>query len=292
MTAEVVQSESGLSVLRVSSAAATGELYLQGAHISAWRPADEADVIWMSEASAFAPAEPIRGGVPICFPWFGPGRDSQSKPVHGVARLATWSLAEAEDVDGSVRVRLVLTDTELAGLPGAERWQHPFELTYSVSFGSELAIELTARNTGLEEFSFEEALHTYFCVDDINRVQVEGLDGAEYLDRAPGAAAERQTQSGPVTFTSETDRVYFSTSTATVIDEAAGRKITVAKENSASTVVWNPWVAKSAAMPDFGDEEWREMVCVETANALDDAIVLQPGETHTMSARFSVDRSR
>lgn len=291
MSAEVGRSESGLSVLRVSGPAATGEIYLQGAHISAWRPADEADVIWMSQASMFEAGQPIRGGVPICFPWFGPGRDSQSSPAHGFARLANWSLAGTEDLDGAVRVRLVLTDADVARLPGVERWQRPFQLTYSVSFGSELEIELVARNTGSEEFSFEEALHSYFCVDDISRTRVDGLDGAEYLDRAPDAAAERQIQSGPVTFSGETDRVYFSSSTAIVVDEAAGRRITVAKENSASTVVWNPWVAKSAAMPDFGDEEWREMVCVETANALDDAIVLQPGDSHTMSARYSVDRS-
>ena len=288
---ELVDGPAGLSLLRLSTPVARGELYLQGAHISAWAPAGEAEVIWMSKASMFAPAQPLRGGVPICFPWFGPGRDSSMSPVHGYARLAEWSLASAEDVDGAVTLVLRLTDADVAGLPGAVKWQHPFELTYRVSFGVELAVAFTVRNTGTEEFVFEEALHTYIGVQDIHRVRIEGLDGSQYFDRAPGAATERVTQVGPVTFTGETDRLYYSASPASVIDIAGGRRITVASDGSANTVVWNPWIAKAAAMPDYGDEEWREMVCLEAANALVNAVTLNPGAEHTMSAQYAVDHS-
>ena len=288
---ELVDGPAGLSLLRLSTPVARGELYLQGAHISAWAPAGEAEVIWMSKASMFAPAQPLRGGVPICFPWFGPGRDSSMSPVHGYARLAEWSLASAEDVDGAVTLVLRLTDADVAGLPGAVKWQHPFELTYRVSFGVELAVAFTVRNTGTEEFVFEEALHTYIGVEDIHRVRIEGLDGSQYFDRAPGAATERVTQVGPVTFTGETDRLYYSASPASVIDIAGGRRITVASDGSANTVVWNPWIAKAAAMPDYGDEEWREMVCLEAANALVNAVTLNPGAEHTMSAQYAVDHS-
>jgi glucose-6-phosphate 1-epimerase len=288
---ELVEGPSGLSLLRLSTPVATGELYLQGAHISAWAPAGDGEEIWMSKASMFEPAEPLRGGVPICFPWFGPGRDSSMSPVHGYARLADWSLASAEDVDGTVNLVLVLTDADVAGLPGVEKWPHPFELAYRVSFGAELAVALTARNTGSEEFVFEEALHTYLGVEDIHRVRIEGLDGSQYLDRAPGGVAGRQTQVGPMTFTGETDRLFYSTSSASVIDVAAGRRITVAKDGSANTVVWNPWIAKAAAMPDYGDDEWREMVCLEAANALENAKTINPGAEHTMSARYAVNHS-
>jgi glucose-6-phosphate 1-epimerase len=248
-------------------------------------------VIWMSKASMFEPAQPLRGGVPICFPWFGPGRDSSMSPVHGYARLADWSLTSAEDVDGTVRLVLVLTDADVAGLPGVEKWQHPFQLTYRVSFGAEHAVALTVRNTGTDEFVFEEALHTYLGVDDIHRVRIEGLDGSQYLDRAPGGAKERVTQAGPVTFTGETDRLYYSASPASVIDVASGRRITVASDGSANTVVWNPWIAKAAAMPDYGDDEWRKAVCLESANALEGAITLNPGAEHIMSAWYAVDHS-
>jgi glucose-6-phosphate 1-epimerase len=288
---ELVDGPAGLSLLRLSTPVARGELYLQGAHISAWAPAGEAEVIWMSKASMFAPAQPLRGGVPICFPWFGPGRDSSMSPVHGYARLAEWSLASAEDVDGAVTLVLRLTDADVAGLPGAVKWQHPFELTYRVSFGVELAVAFTVRNTGTEEFVFEEALHTYIGVQDIHRVRIEGLDGSQYFDRAPGAATERVTQVGPVTFTGETDRLYYSASPASVIDIAGGRRITVASDGSTNTVVWNRWIAKAAAMPDYGDEEWREMVCLEAANALVNAVTLNPGAEHTMSAQYAVDHS-
>ena len=288
---ELVDGPSGLSLLRLSTPVATGELYLQGAHISAWAPAGEAEVIWMSKASMLAPAQPLRGGVPICFPWFGPGRDSSMSPVHGYARLADWPLASAEDVDGTVTLVLRLTDADVAGLPGAEKWQHPFELTYRVSFGVELAVALTVRNTGTEEFVFEEALHTYIAIGDIHRVRIEGLGGSQYLDRAPGAATERVTQIGSVTFTGETDRLYYSASPASVIDIAGGRRITVASDGSANTVVWNPWITKAAAMADYGAEEWREMVCLEAANALESAVTLNPGAEHTMSAQYAVDHS-
>jgi glucose-6-phosphate 1-epimerase len=288
---QLIEGPSGLSLLRLSTPVATGELYLQGAHISAWAPADEGEVIWMSKASMFAPAQPLRGGVPICFPWFGPGKDSTMSPVHGYARLADWSLVSAKDVNGTVDLVLGLTDADVAGLSGVGKWQHPFQLTYRVSFGAELAVALTVRNTGTEEFVFEEALHTYIGVEDIHRVRIEGLGGSQYLDRAPGGATERVTQVGPVTFTGETDRLYYSASPASVIDVAAGRRITVANDGSANTVVWNPWIAKAAAMPDYGNDEWREAVCLETANALDGAITLNPGAEHTMSAWYAVDHS-
>ncbi|MFH5822707.1 D-hexose-6-phosphate mutarotase [Georgenia sp. AZ-5] len=278
--------EGGLPLLRVDTPVATGEVYLHGAHVSAWTPAGHDPVIWMSRASMFAPGQPIRGGVPICFPWFGGGREPGMAPAHGFARLADWTLVGAEEVDGVVTLALRLTDADVAGLPGVQAWPHAFEATCTVTFGPELGLELSVRNTGAEECSFEEALHTYLHVRDVTAVTVEGLDGARYLDKAPGAGTDLVAQSGPVTFSGETDRVYRSTGTATVVEPGV-RTITVAKEGSANTVVWNPWTAKAVAMPDYDDAEWPTMVCVETANALDDAVSLVPGESHTMRARIS-----
>lgn len=285
----VDEGRGGLTRVSVSSPVATGELYLQGAHVTAWTPARKDPVIWMSKASVFAPAQPIRGGVPICFPWFGAGREPGMQPAHGFARLAVWHLVDATDAAGVVVLTLRLTDADVAGLSAAQAWPHAFEATYTVTFGAELVAELTVRNTGEEPYSFEEALHTYLAVKDATGVTVEGLAGARYLDKAPGGGPDLVIQDGDVTFTGETDRVYASTGTAVVRDPGLVRTITVGKDGSANTVIWNPWTAKAAAMPDYDDAEWPTMVCLETANALSAAVALEPGQSHTMTARISAD---
>ena len=278
-----VDGEGGLPLLRVQAPGGTAEIHLHGAQVTAWAPAGRAPVIWMSGRSVFAPGKAIRGGVPICFPWFGPGRTGDLTPAHGFARLADWTLAGAREEGDAVVVSLRLNDTDVAGLPGAQRWPHRFEATYEITVGAELGLALTVRNTGPESVSFEEALHTYLSVGDIHDVQVDGLGGATYVDKmADGALVE---QDGPIVFTGETDRVYRSTSDVTVHD--GDRTLVVAATGSANTVVWNPWVAKAAAMADFGDDEWPTMVCVETANVADDAVVLAPGASHTMRALIS-----
>ncbi len=287
----LAEGEGGLPVVRVATAVATGEVYLHGAHVTAWTPAGSDPVIWMSGESRFTPGEAIRGGIPICFPWFGAGREpGLAPPPHGFARLAGWRLLGAEERDGEVTVTLRLTDADTAGVKAAAAWPHPFTATYAVTFGRELTVALTVENTGDAEISFEEALHTYLAVADVRTTAVQGLDGATYLDKAPGAGPDHVTQEGDVTFTEETDRVYASSGTVVVVDGGSGRRIGIAKEGSANTVVWNPWVDKAAAMPDFGDDEWPAMVCVETANALDDAVVLAAGQRHTMTARYTVTR--
>ncbi len=285
----LAEGEGGLTVVRVATAVATGEVYLHGAHVTAWTPAGSDPVIWMSGSSVFADGEPIRGGIPICFPWFGPGREPDlAPPAHGFARLADWRLVSAEEHDDAVTLTLELTEADAAAVPAAAKWPHPFTATLTVTFGRELAVALSVENTGGEEVSFEEALHTYLAVSDVRTATVQGLDGAAYLDKAAADGPVHRRQEGDVTFTGETDRVYDSEGTAVVVD--SGRSIGVVKEGSANTVVWNPWVDKAAAMPDYGDDEWPSMVCVETANVLEDAIVLAPGARHTMTARYSVAR--
>lgn len=281
----VISGEGGLPLLRVLTPLSTGYVYLLGAHVSGWTPAGHDPVLWMSAKSDFEVGKPIRGGVPLCFPWFGAGASGDKAPGHGVARVVPWTLTQARDDDGTVTLVFELTSDDVAGVPGADLVPGPFAATYTVTFGSALGLELAVMNTGQEEFAFEEALHTYLAVHDATGVFVKGLEGAQYLDKVAG---ETRTQDGPVVISAETDRVYSSTGTALILDAGRHRTVTVAKENSANTVVWNPWVAKAAAMPDFGDDEWPGMICVETANALDDGPVLQPGATHTMSANITV----
>jgi glucose-6-phosphate 1-epimerase len=206
-------------------------------------------------------------------------------PAHGYARRAPWELVGAEDSAGTVTLRLRLTDAHVAGLAGFAAWPNAFELGCAVTVGSELSVSLTVYNSGRDEYSFEEALHAYFQVGDVTQVTVGGLDSCRYVDKT---ASDVITQVGLVSFTGETDRVYDATGTATIHDPVMSRTITVHKEGSANTVVWNPWTAKASAMADFGDDEWTSMVCVETANALENAITLAPGQRHTMTARYTV----
>lgn len=277
--------EGGLDLLRVATPLATAEVYLHGAHVSAWTPAGEQPVLWMSNHSDFAPGKAIRGGVPICFPWFGAGREPGLTPPHGFARIVPWRLVEAREEGDVVTLTLRLISADVADLEAAAPWPYDFEATYTVRIGRELGLALTVRNSGEEDFSYELALHTYLDVTDARTTRVLGLDGAEYLDKAPGGGPGR-TQHGGVTFTGETDRVYAATGTAVVDD--GRRRIGAAKDGSAHTVVWNPWAAKAAAMADYGDDEWPGMVCLEAANALDEAVTLTAGQSHTLAVTYTV----
>jgi glucose-6-phosphate 1-epimerase len=281
----LTEGEGGLPRLEVSSSSAEATVYLQGAHVAVWTPAGRDPVIWLSKATRYEKGQPIRGGIPICFPWFGTGSETGMAPAHGYARRAPWELVGAEDSAGTVRLTLRLTDADVAGLDGFAAWPNAFELGCVVTVGSELSVDLTVHNTGSDEYTFEEALHAYFQVGDIAAVTVDGLDSCRYVDKT---TSDVITQVGRVAFTGETDRVYDATGTATIHDPVMSRTISVHKEGSANTVVWNPWTAKARAMADLGDDEWTSMVCVETANALDDAITLAPGQRHTMTARYTV----
>jgi glucose-6-phosphate 1-epimerase len=268
----------------VRSALGAAEVYFQGAHLTAWHPAGVRDpVLWRSRESLFEPGRPIRGGVPICFPWFGPHSADASAPAHGFARLRPWRLVDArEDAAGTVALAM-----ELAG-DGVPQWPHRFRVIHRMTFGAVLRMDLEVRNEGPDAFTFEEALHTYFGVDDVRTVTVMGLEGAEYLDKVAGSRRSRRGDEA-LRVTGETDRVYLDTRADCIIhDPGARRQISVSKAGSDATVVWNPWIDKSRAMPDFGDDEWPEMLCVETCNVNVHARTLGPGASHTMTALVSV----
>jgi glucose-6-phosphate 1-epimerase len=263
------------------------QVYFQGAHVTAWHPAAASEpVLWMSDASYFELGKPLRGGVPICFPWFGAHASDAKAPGHGFARLRDWTLIEAaEAADGTVTLALELaSDKALTPL-----WPHAFRAVHRITVGATLTMALEVTNTGTDAFKFEEALHTYFAVRDVRNVTVTGLEQTEYLDKVTGF--DRKTQgSDPIRFTGETDRVYLGTTATCVIDDpGARRRIAIRKSGSEATVVWNPWIAKARAMPDFGDDEWTEMVCVETCNVNVHARTLAPGASPAMTAIIEVE---
>lgn len=282
----LVDEKGSLPCVDITTPMATARVYFHGAHVAAWHPAHVPQpVLWLSSHSVFQRDKPIRGGVPICFPWFGPHASQPGLPAHGFARLAEWALTDAqESSEGVVALTFMLSDTEMS----SPAWPYPYLVVYRVIVGPQLTMELEVRNTGDTAFTFEEALHTYFAVGNIEHVTIAGLESADYLDKTAGFA--RRTQGDePIRFTAETDRCYPDTTAPCVIhDPGLNRRIIVSKRNSRSTVVWNPWIDKARAMADFGDDEWRGMVCVETANVGYAAVRLAPVASHTMTAEVTV----
>jgi D-hexose-6-phosphate mutarotase len=243
----------------------------------------------MSAESRFEPGKPLRGGVPICFPWFGPKAGSPEAPPHGYARILPWTVeAVTRETGGSLRAVLALS-AEAAARGGFPR---ELSLSLAVTVSRSLRMELTVRNVDSGAASFEEALHSYLAVSDVRQVRMSGLERVGYVDKTAGMARQAG-EDAPIAIAAETDRVYLGAKgTVTVEDPGWRRRIVVGKQGSATTVVWNPWVAKAEAMPDFGDDEWTGMVCVETANALDDAVTLAPGASHVMTATLEAVAGR
>jgi glucose-6-phosphate 1-epimerase len=268
----------GLPYLDLRCKGAEAHVYLHGAHVLHYQPAGHAPVLWHSQKSYFEANKPIRGGIPVCWPWFGAHPDGPPRPAHGIGRLAEW-----EPVASSASAQATSVTLRFPTSPAISA-----SADLTVVLGDDLAVTLTTTNTGDAVIPLSEALHSYFAVSDIRGVSVTGLDGMQYIDALP-AGRPVLTQAGAVTFTAETDRLYINTDHAcTILDPGKKRRIRIGKEGSLSTVVWNPWIDKAARMTDYGDNEYPEMVCVETANCGPNAIELAPGQTHAITARIGV----
>jgi glucose-6-phosphate 1-epimerase len=285
--AEVVAGQSGLAIVRAVAEAATAEIYLHGAQVTSWRPKGAEEVLFLSAQSRFADGKAIRGGIPICFPWFRGKSDDPKAPAHGVVRTKEWDLTGVAR-DGDAVVVTFETESDEAS---RNWWPREFRAEYRVRVGAELRLALKVTNTGSGPMRFEEALHTYHRVGEAERVRVTGLNGTAYLDNMDGNREKRQT--GDVVFRAQTDNAYLETTEAVeVVDPVLGRRIRTEKKNSRTTVVWNPWRDGAKALADLGDEEWRGFACVEASNILAHAVELAPGEEHTMGAVLSVQGFR
>jgi len=286
---DFIETQHGMVKAVTSLDGMTGELYLQGAQVTAWQPPDERPVLFTSANSAFAPERAIRGGVPIVFPWFGASRHTPTAPQHGFARTATWHLDGVETTgSGSLTLTLSLDDGDV----GSPFWPDRFRAIYSVTFGQTLSLRLAVQNPAMHPILFEDALHSYFAISDVAEIAISGLAGATYIDKADAARRKVQT-ANLVTITAETDRVYLDTSGQCVIEDRGWRRrIVVGKDGSASSVVWNPWAEKGAAMVDLGEDAWRGMVCVETGNIADNEVRLAADAEHQMSTAISIAAAR
>jgi glucose-6-phosphate 1-epimerase len=275
----------GLTCLRLTPAAAEAEVYLHGGHVTHFQPRGGAPVLFLSAESRFGPTAAIRGGIPVIFPWFGARADDPKAPAHGFARTAEWEVESIDRAGGGVTAVLRLTPDAAS----QASWPHRFVLRERIDVGPALGVALEVENTDRAPFGFEEALHTYLAIGDISEASVTGLAGTSYIDKTAGMA-RKAAGAAPLRITAETDSVFLGTRGACVLDDpSGGRRLVVEKEGSATTVVWNPWAEKSRAISDLGDDEWRRMLCIETANAGDDRVTLPPGQRHAMRARIRVE---
>jgi glucose-6-phosphate 1-epimerase len=272
-------------VFEVNHAAAFARVSLQGAQMLEWTPAGQEPVLYLSPQAVFQPGKAIRGGVPICWPWFGPHETNAKLPSHGFVRNRFWKLSEAAEDEAGVRMVFTFQDDAETHL----LWPHCFEISMELRIGAELKMALAMRNTGDAEFTITSALHTYLSIGHVSGTVIEGLDGARYLDTV--GEAQIRTQKGDILIDHELDRNYHASGEVSVKDASLGRTITVRGGGSQCTVVWNPWIEKAAALADMPDQDYQRFVCVETANAWEDRITLEPNASHRLATTLALRAS-
>jgi D-hexose-6-phosphate mutarotase len=278
---------SGLIVAEINNALGSASLCLQGAHLMTWQPKSQAvPVVWLSRDTKPAVGKSIRGGAPVCWPWFGAHASAASFPGHGFARTVPWRVIEAgTEPNGATRLTLRLEPSDKTRV----QWPESCNVDLTVIVGDTLRMEMTTENTGTTDFVIGEALHTYFQIGDIGAIRVTGLEGSEYWDKVGGSNLRRQ--DGAISFAGEVDRVYINNRAECVIhDDKLKRRIHIAKSSSLSTVVWTPWIEKANKMGDMGQPDgWREMVCVESANAIDNVVTVAAGTRHTLIVEYRAE---
>lgn len=259
---------SGLIQGKIATEVCQGSFFLLGGHVAEYGLKDKRPILFLSDEANYEIGKAIRGGVPICFPWFGPHKTDDSQPAHGLVRTEEWNVQSTSFDGQSVSIALGFQLGQL-------------NLNYKIEFGPALSMALEVANSG-PATTYELALHTYFSVSDVTQVQIGGLESVDFLDQLTG---ETQMASGqPIQFTEETDRIYHgAVKSLELVDPGWQRTILVEPINSQSTVVWNPWVAKAKRMPDFGDQEYPHMCCIETANISPNQVALDSGASHTTS---------
>lgn len=282
------EEKGGLVCVHVTTAEATATVFLQGAHLTAWQPAGEKPVIFTTQrADALAPGKPIRGGIPVVFPWFATDKkqdriNGKPGPSHGFARTEVWTLTKAEHVGKDVALTFFLQANDVSRSMGFDAFH--MQLTFTI--GRTLTLSVFVHNPADKPLTFEQAFHSYFRVTDIHEAAVRGLEPTPFIDKTDDFKV-KPAAGKPVVFHAKVDSVYLDTAaTCTISDEVAHRNIKIAKTGSHSTIVFNPY----ADMPDLAPWEYHGFVAVETANVDRNAITLAPDEAHTMTATISVSR--
>ncbi len=282
---QFVAGEGGLIHAVISNAHAKATVSLYAGQVLSWQPtAAQHDVLFLSKQAYYQAGKAIKGGVPVCWPWFGPDPQGKGRPAHGFARTSEWAvLKTASPANGATQLVLGLKLNDLT----RPLWQGDIEAQLEITLGKTLRLALTTYNRGQQAIELSQALHTYFAVGDIAKTSVHGLEGKSYIDKVDGG--KQKLQSGAVTVSTEVDRIYADVKNELQIHDAAFKRVIhLHAEGSASAVVWNPWQDVAASMADLGDDDYRHLLCVETTNAGSDIVKLAAGAEYTLVAEYAV----
>ena len=273
-----------ITVIEVKNRQASATISLPGAQLLSWIPAGEEKVIWLSEDAHFAAGKSVRGGVPVCWPWFGAHESNTDFPAHGFARTTLWQVLSTQDLaDGATRIAF----TMMPSADNVDMWPAETRVKLQLTIGKKLEMELVTDNDGTQPITISQALHTYFNVAEVSELVLHGLEDTDYLDKVDNF--QRKHQQGAITINQEVDRIYLDTASDCVIeDKRLKRKINITKSGSHTTVVWNPWQESAEKMGDLGEQGYKRMLCVESANVADDAVVIPSGESHTLRVQYEV----
>lgn len=277
--------EGDIPIVEIRNEQASATISLQGAHVLSWKPVNEEEIIWLSNDARFALGKSVRGGIPICWPWFGTHESNTSFPAHGFARTVLWQVIDTKALSAGETQITFRLDTTLLNENARQMWPHATTAEYRLTIAKSLTMELTTYNNSDEVIVIGQALHTYFTIDDIRKTTVYGLEDKTYLDKTEGFSAK--VQDGPIIIDKEVDRVYLDTADDVVIDNKK-RKIVIKKQGSHSTIVWNPWKDVADKMGDLGKDGYQKMLCVESANAADDVMTIKAGESYTLLVTYEI----
>ncbi|ACK70566.1 Aldose 1-epimerase [Gloeothece citriformis PCC 7424] len=281
-----IEHKSGFPLIEIDNTTAKAVISVYGGQVLSFQPKSHSDdLLFVSNKAYYQQGKAIKGGVPICWPWFGPDPDSKGRPSHGFVRNRLSKVAQTQALsEETTKIILSLSDTP----DTREIWAHPFELSLSLTIGSSLTLELVTRNLCEQAVSITQGFHTYFKVGDINQVQVLGLDNTNYFDKVDGG--QQKLQTGSVTIDSEVDRIYTSVGEKlTIEDPSLGRRLCITSTGSKSAVVWNPWEKISLQMGDLEDDDYKRFLCVETVNAATDVINIPSGGEYKLMANYTVE---
>ena len=291
-TTVTLEQRGELTLLRVSNPHADALIALQGAQVLEFCAKGQRPLLWLSELAEFKRGQSIRGGIPICWPWFGDLKRNpepvqlmthgENLPAHGFVRNQDWTVDSI--VETAAHTQLTLSYTTWATTQS--EWPYDARVRLMIHIGQTLRLQLSTRNDSPAPLTLTQALHTYFPVSAIQQVALNGLEQTRYIDTLD--TWREQTQTGSVEFSGETDRIYLDVpESLELLDRGWQRRITLRARNSASAIVWNPWIEKSARLSQFADDAWQRMLCIETANTLDDSVTLAAGAEHTLEVEFA-----
>lgn len=283
---EFVFGEGGLPFAQINNASASAVISLYGGQVLSYVPTGGEDLMFMGGKAYFVEGKAIKGGVPVCWPWFGADPEGKGRAAHGFARNSMWQVFSTEAIsDSETQITVGMVDDDNS----RNIWPNAFKMSLQITIGKSLKLALTTENTGDQPFHITQALHTYFSVGDISKTKILGLEDCKYLDKSAAGQGATKVQQDAIEIAGEVDRIYLAVPPDLMIEDMAKqRTIKIHSAGNSTAVVWNPWAKIAADMADLHDDDYLRFVCVETTNAADDVVEIQQGESYTLNAEYSL----